>query len=350
MQRQSNTQVGTIVYISYVQIIGIILVVIGHSLHEYPDMDMGRSTLLYRMIYSFHMPLFLFVSGFLMVYSTIRNGKHISIRRFTLSKIKRLIVPFLVLTAVTFVPRAMLSTIADEPVELSFKSFLHSFIYTHNLVIPYFWYIQVCFTLLVVNYAILMIGKRIKLPPLFIYSGLVILFLVLPLFMADIPGIFSIHLAIRTGIYFVAGAAYARYYTSINKHLPRNSIYIFAICAMTWATLFAITENTEFFPLCTFVGIVMCLSLAGLLEQHDMHLLDHLEGANFIIFLLSWYMNIAAQQLLHHFVSLPWWIYSLLSIFAGIYIPWAAYRYMCSNPRKFISHMGTTLLGQRFRC
>lgn len=57
-------------FIAYLQVIGIILVVLGHSFHEYPDGNMGRSLLMYRMMYSFRMPLFMFVSGFLMVYTT----------------------------------------------------------------------------------------------------------------------------------------------------------------------------------------------------------------------------------------------------------------------------------------
>ena len=57
-------------FIAYLQIIGIFLVVVGHSFHEYPDGDYGRSMLLYRMMHSFRMPLFMFVSGFLMVYTT----------------------------------------------------------------------------------------------------------------------------------------------------------------------------------------------------------------------------------------------------------------------------------------
>lgn len=48
-------------FIGYMQIIAILLVVIGHSFHEYPDGMNGSSMLAYRMIYSFHMPLFIFI-------------------------------------------------------------------------------------------------------------------------------------------------------------------------------------------------------------------------------------------------------------------------------------------------
>ena len=54
-------------FIAYLQIIGIVLVVLGHSFHEYPDGHHGDTMLMYKMLHSFRMPLFIFVSGFLLV-------------------------------------------------------------------------------------------------------------------------------------------------------------------------------------------------------------------------------------------------------------------------------------------
>lgn len=336
-------------FISYMQIIGIILVVVGHSMHEYPDNDMGRTTLLYRMIYSFHMPLFLFVSGFLMVYGMELKGRSISWRNFVASKLRRLMVPFVVLTAVTFFPRAMMSGMADEPVTLSAESFLKSFIYTGNLVIPYFWFLQVCFTLLVINFTILHIGRRLHLPDLPVFATLLLIFLIAPFVPTGANGTFSIHLTLETGLYFVIGAIYARYYRPINRLFPANSIPVSAGCAAIFAGLFALTENTPLFPLCTLAGITMCISFSKLLDSHDVRILDHLSGANYIIFLLSWYFNIAAQQILHHLVELPWWVYSTLSLITGIYIPWLIYRLLRSRQTSPLARISIHILGQRFK-
>ena len=62
--------------------VAIILVVLGHALQTYlKDMD---SNLLFRYIYSFHMPLFMFISGY------VTFGKNIDIRK----KFLTLAVPF----------------------------------------------------------------------------------------------------------------------------------------------------------------------------------------------------------------------------------------------------------------
>ncbi|MDE6134813.1 MAG: acyltransferase family protein, partial [Muribaculaceae bacterium] len=65
-----DSRPGFLKFVAYLQIIGIILVVLGHSCHMYPDGNHGHSTLLYRMLFSFRMPLFMFTSGFLLILTT----------------------------------------------------------------------------------------------------------------------------------------------------------------------------------------------------------------------------------------------------------------------------------------
>ena len=147
---------GYLRFISYLQVIGIILVVLGHSLHEYPDGAHGTQMILYRLIYSFHMPLFIFVSGFLMVYAGFRRGREPDTPlRFTKKKILRLIVPYVVLTLVTYFPRAAASSFADDPLPMTARGLLESLYLTEMLPIPYFWFLQACFILLVCLYLLL---------------------------------------------------------------------------------------------------------------------------------------------------------------------------------------------------
>ena len=63
--------------------IAIVLVVIGHLIYQSPEQ---QNTLLFKLIYSFHVPLFMFLSGFL------TYGKEIKIKK----KFLTLVIPFLV--------------------------------------------------------------------------------------------------------------------------------------------------------------------------------------------------------------------------------------------------------------
>ena len=69
--------------------IGIILVIMGHSIC--PD------TLLYW-LYTFHMPLFFFLSGL-----TFNFDKYFEFKSFVISKIKSLLIPYALLSLIYFV-------------------------------------------------------------------------------------------------------------------------------------------------------------------------------------------------------------------------------------------------------
>lgn len=334
-------------FIAYAQIIGIILVVFGHSFHEYPDGSHGFSLLIYRMCYNFRMPLFMFVSGFLMIYTTFGRNNYISPTQFIKKKVTRLLIPYFVLTILTFTPRALLSDFADEPVELSIKGAIEALFVSDYLPIPYFWFIQSSFLLLALVYSIVYISRLREFRPAVVYCLLFCTFLVTPFISMPSVEIFGIYSVMRLGAYFVLGAIYCEYYDKINKLLPLDSIGAFIIAFTIWLTLFLIGENTWLSRVASVFGIAMCISVSKLLVKYNIKFLDHLRGANYIIFLLSWYFNMLFQQILSHYVSLPWWIHTLASLIFGIYIPLLFYRYMLHKRKYRFARTILFLLGQK---
>ncbi len=113
--------------------IGIILVVLGHF---FPEGSPNWYAVMRQVIYSFHMPLFLFVSGF--VYMHTRRD--ISYGAFLMKKVKRIVIPYFLVSflfiAIKLVPQA-LSIYVKNPVTLS--SFLKVFYYPEAAVS--FWYL-----------------------------------------------------------------------------------------------------------------------------------------------------------------------------------------------------------------
>ena len=342
---------GFVKFIAYLQIIGIILVVLGHSFHEYPDGDAhGTSLLIYRLCYNFRMPLFLFVSGFLMIYTTFGRDKLApSIKRFTIKKIERLLIPFAVLTLLTYVPRAYMSSIADDPIPLSTRDFVESLYITDKLPIPFFWFIQAIFLLLIVSYTYISVCKRWNIHPAIIFASIIAFFIIMQYVDWGKTEIFGHHSALYLGIYFILGATYCEFYTIINKYLPLDSCISFAISLIIWLTLFLTGEHTLIARFASVFGIMMCISIAKLMVKHNVTILDHLIGANYIIFLLSWYFNVLTQQVLSHFIDLPWYVHTVMSLTFGIYIPWLFYIYMSRNQEKKWVKTAGFLLGQSFK-
>lgn len=338
-------------FIAYLQVLGIILVVLGHSFHEYPDGAGGKTLLLYRMLHSFRMPLFMFVSGFLMVYTTrIRSASGCpGIKTFVKTKLKRLLVPFFVLTLVTFVPRAAMSGIADDSIDMNMESLLRSFVYADSLVIPLFWFLQASFILLIFSHTVITIGEKAHINNAPIYFLLVLLFVLIPFLPIDYGSFFSINEVIKLGLYFALGCLYSRFASVIDRVIPWTSTWILSGAVLVWAIMFFITENTPWIKLCSIIGIFMCICVAKLMEAHNIKILDHLVGSNYMIFLLSWYCNVGAQQVLSHLIILPWWCYTILSLISGIYIPWLGYRYLQNHPDSRWVRVTAVLLGQSFK-
>ena len=108
-------------------------------------------------------------------------------------------------------------------------------------------------------------------------------------------------------------------------------------------------ENTGFVTLCSLAGIMMCISFAKVLEVRGFDFLDHLIGTNYMIFLLSWYANVLCQQVTRHFVELPWWVYSIMSLVAGVYVPVLCYKLLQKHHGHKVARSAAFLLGQSFK-
>lgn len=336
-------------FIAYMQVICIVFVVLGHSFHEYPDGANGKEMLMYRMMHSFRMATFVFVSGFLMAYTTVLAGRFPTPSRYLRSKMRRLLLPYLVLTLVTFVPRAMMNVMADDDIELSLQGLFKGMFYGGDMVIPFFWFVQASFILLVFSYAFIFFCIKQKVDKRLYLSGLLLLFIGLPSVEILHTDFFSINMVQELGLFFALGVIYAFYMRAVDKIVAWNSVSVFLVLTIAWSVSFFVSGGYWMNVLCGVFGVAMIISLAHILENRKIKILDHLIGANYMIFLLSWYCNVLSQQCLHHFVSLPWYVYSLLSLISGIYVPYIAYSYMQKrHDRKWVRGVAY-LLGQNLQ-
>ena len=96
-------------YINFLQMMGVLLVIIGHSLEPYVYKGyLGGSFIinekckeLYKFINSFHMPLFFFIYGYLFAY---KEHNRINLVEYTKKRFKRLIVPFYLFALLVWIP------------------------------------------------------------------------------------------------------------------------------------------------------------------------------------------------------------------------------------------------------
>ena len=131
--------------IDILYLMGIILVVLGHS---HPISSDWYGTFVSDMncfIYTFHMPLFFFIGGFLMVYS--KSIEKLGYCKWALGKILKFLIPYFILTIIAFYPKSLLGDTSDV-VEFSL-----GYLFKTTVLIPrqgvwgHFWFIPTFLTL-----------------------------------------------------------------------------------------------------------------------------------------------------------------------------------------------------------
>ena len=294
------------------------------------------------------MPLFVFVSGLVLSYSCVRKNCAEKYSKFSYSKFKQLIIPFIVLGIIVFPFRAIMSFCADDSMPLSVGAFVESLLYSNKLSITFFWFLPMIYICQLVGYGV----KKLK--NVVIFSALCIIAVMLHFFnYLGGLSLFSINYVGVYLIYFMIGMLCGNNILKFRNTVKWHSPYVLALTLSAWGISYYVCyniANTDVMRfVCAMCGISMMVSVACVIEYYNVRILDHLEGATYMIFLLSWFFNVGSQQLLHHFTDFPWQVYSAISIVTAIYIPVCAYKYIKHNPSSIFATKLAWVLGHSAR-
>lgn len=277
-------------------------------------------------MHTFRMPLFVFASGLVLSYGYNLKKNPPGFTRFCVNKFQRLLTPYLILGILVFPLRAVMSPMADDAIELSFSSFVKSLTFADSLSIVFLWFLPMSFICQLIGYAGYSI-RRINITAFFI--AITCLALILHF---DRPLGGTSFLALnevgRLLVFFMAGMICGHFINRFSSIIKWHSLITFVIWLAIWVTCYFISDSLFMRFLCALAGIGMIISLANLLAHHKITVLDHLDGATYMIFLLSWFCHVLSQQVLHHFSDFPWWIYTVISISTAIHVPLFIYRFL----------------------
>lgn len=172
--------------------IAIILVVIGHF---YPkDAQYGFWSFIHALIYSFHMPLFMMVSGYLYERS-VKIHSFDDYFRFLRKKWQRLLAPYFAISAVVILIKVVAQkyVVMENPVTL--EVFKYLLINPQGGPTTFLWYIYTLFV-------IFLIFPLIR---LFIKNTMILSFLILLLHFMSFPEVFCLNLVAKYLLYFWCG-------------------------------------------------------------------------------------------------------------------------------------------------
>ena len=301
--------------ISFIHTFGILLVVTGHCFVEGLD-----SLFPFWWIYSFHMPLFFFIAGYLFCYSTEphmrkdNNEVYIIMR-----KAKRLLLPYIIISSLVFLPKALLAQYAKRPIDLSIEQYLHMLAYPRDNVIMYYWFLPTLFILfcfaIMNNY---LFKNRIHIN-CYILWGILLLFH----FFNPLKNVHFLCLneVIQNMIYFYTGYLLCnnKWFQILQNNYKLLLLPLIILSIIT--TLLNIHEKILTTIFSALPGIALIIVIGKIYTEKKWHFLDHLFPHSYAIYLLSWFPQVFSYQYLGMILGFPKYIVFCLSLLMGIYIP-----------------------------
>ncbi|MHA6261263.1 acyltransferase family protein [Sporosarcina sp. CAU 1771] len=318
--------------ITLLQSFGIVLVVLGHS---FPQENIpGIASWINSFIYSFHMPLFMALSGYLFIYSGGVKNKYIS---FINVKFKRLIIPYIVLSSIAFIPKVILSKYAMRPIELNLNNFIRNLFIPEENVIIFFWFLPTLFLIFLIS-------------PVFLRAltnKYYVLALTLTLALANVlnPFVnikhFGLNYVVFYLIYFWLGCMTAKYYENIKFYINKNYVLVIVLLIIVLAAFYNYNSSVIKLILAV-VGIVMSFSFVNLLDKNNVNLINYIDGYSYQIYLLSWFFQTFFMILFSNAFDFNYWITPLFMFSGGLILP----VFIAKTVNKYFSKFNF-LLGMR---
>ncbi len=137
--------------ILFIQMVATYLVIFGHSYPFTIDIPAWLDQVL-LFIYSFHMPLFVWVSGYLLVYT--QQIDRYSASCFVRKRFLKLLIPYFVLSLIAILPKYALQPFLNDTVSLDCYSLLRIFFVPRENVWGHFWFLPMIFALGVMGFVL----------------------------------------------------------------------------------------------------------------------------------------------------------------------------------------------------
>lgn len=295
-------------WISILQGWSMLLVVIGHVTltNKFNDPSTTISTTIETIIYRFHMPLFIFLSGFLF-HRTSFNSNYSHIIK---NKIRRLLVPYFAFSLFTLFLKIYLNPLMKRPVDNPISEILNILFFPPQNPLGEMWFVSTLFIIFILT-PIFKISIQ-NLPYTIIA---IIVFVILHFFFPSGINFLSMSLVSKYILYFYLGILFS--YHQVNLYIYTINRFVVILF------LFIISCLLPEIPIISsFIGIIFSISLCLIISRYAPRLFQSYRDYTYQIFLMGIFPQIGIR-LLYCKINEPdiYWILYIFSIFVGIYIP-----------------------------
>ena len=281
-------------------------VVIGHAPLGEPGNGPEWENILYNFAYSFHMPLFMMVSGYLFFLTRLGTWKYLDTIK---EKAVRLLIPMLVFTLLAFVAKLLVPTEMNRPVSFGFKELATAFLYPEQSPLMEMWFIATLFWLF-----LLMPLWKWSIQHTWIMSVLLSLLVVLHFFPPDIQ-LFCIGKMCSYAVFFYSGVVLSKS-MAVERLREVEKWLLLSIGILLYAGGCFLSAPFVI----TLGGLAFSIALALLLERYISKAFFLFRDYTYQIFLMGIFVQILVRIGFRH-SNMPYFLAFLLSILAALYIP-----------------------------
>lgn len=293
----------------------ILLVVLGHSYPglQYSD-DILINILLWirkHLIYSYHMPLFMFISGYLFIHTN--RERNINYIGFVQKKIKRLLVPYFVISTCVFPVKIFLSQYADRPVQFNLNDYVKSVIYPDDNVIALFWFLPTLFIIFLIAPIFKKYLVNRKISVLYLLSVLLIFFnLFNPV--KNIK-LLCLNCVADLIVFFWMGCVFYMYRIKFG-FIPVILIFMLLV---SYSSIYGNSKVTLLLTASS--GIFLSYEIMQRYSSNNYYYLKFIDGYSYQIFLLSWFPQNLIKIILYKNLNVDFIITFLSMFLGGLIIP-----------------------------
>lgn len=306
----ASTASDRILWLSILQGWAIFLVVLGHvngfTHSGAPGEVYPVAGWIQRFCYSFHMPLFMFVSGGLLYYSRLRKGW--STGRLYRDKLERLLIPYIAFTVIGFLVKMPFSGLSKRGMDTSLGGFLDALIDPGNGPLGELWFLGALMWLMLM-YPLYRSALRSA------WGELTLLAMTLVPFVFNLWPEFSGWLALANvpvyAFFFVGGILFFKY-DGMRLFAGRGWLTVL----LTAAQLATVALGMPL-PVTAVLGILMSMGWASMLTRFP-GLFASFRDHSFQIFLVGIFPQMAIELLVWRSFHEEWMLFPYYVVSCGL--------------------------------
>lgn len=329
---------AAIPYISILQIIGPILVILGHSINGLPC-DGWWYVFSKEWVYIFHMPLFFMISGYLLAHNGWLRDR--SYGKFIGQKALRLLLPYVVWNLVFLVPKILAASVITDAAPTDLVGVLKAFVYPRQNVLGHTWFLMGLFEVFLIAPVLkkLLTGKTwIKVVTVIAAAVLYVLPLGWELF-----AISDLH---KDLLFFVVGCLLGQIpgdrFAALMSQWKWPAVagaVVTSAAALIW---WDVTEAVRFIP-CGFILLAM-VSLTAQVKQLP-EKLGRIGADSFAVYIMHWPVMLVVRIVAYQILKMPVAVTAVLMSVLGWVVPVFVIWLVRKIPVKWIQKSAKYLLG-----